>query len=204
MAVRLRRGASSSWSTQRPRTMPSRGTSRSRSDNRPGAYRQSGRAERIRGTRSAPVCPVGQARGVDRVVIFGRGGSGKSTLARGLAHATQLPLIELDKEFWNDQLDALPRAQWAQRQHELASGDLWIMDGELGPYDAVEPRLCRADHAGTPRLLDVEDPMATGQPPSTAQRCRRFRSPSSDHHTSHPRRGRGMAGTRSRVIGART
>jgi adenylate kinase family enzyme len=83
---------------------------------------------------------------VDRVVIFGRGGSGKSTLARGLAHATQLPLIELDKEFWNDQLDALPRAQWAQRQHELASGDLWIMDGELGPYDAVEPRLCRADH----------------------------------------------------------
>ena len=82
---------------------------------------------------------------MDRVVIFGRGGSGKSTLARGLANATQLPLIELDKEFWNDQLDVMPRAQWAQRQHELANADRWIMDGDLGPYDAVEPRLRRAD-----------------------------------------------------------
>jgi adenylate kinase family enzyme len=89
---------------------------------------------------------------VDRVVIFGRGGSGKSTLARRLADATQLPLTELDKEFWNDQLEAMPRAQWAQRQHELTSAERWIMDGDLGPYDAAEPRLRRAD---TVVILDM-------------------------------------------------
>jgi adenylate kinase family enzyme len=85
-------------------------------------------------------------------VIFGRGGAGKSTLARGLANATELPLIELDKKFWNDQLDPLPRAQWTQRQNELVSPDRWIMDGDLGPYDDVERRLCRAD---TVVILDM-------------------------------------------------
>jgi hypothetical protein len=95
---------------------------------------------------------LGQALRVDRVVIFGRGGSGKSTLARRLAQATQLPLIELDKEFWSDQLEALPRAQWIERQHELTNPERWILDGDLGPYDAVEPRLRRAD---TVVILDV-------------------------------------------------
>jgi hypothetical protein len=28
--------------------------------------------------------------------------------------------------------------------HELASRSAWIMDGDLGPYDVVEPRLMRA------------------------------------------------------------
>ncbi len=95
---------------------------------------------------------LGQACCVNRVVIFGRGGAGKSTLARRLAARAQLPLIELDKEFWNDELKALPREQWAQRQHVLASSDQWIMDGDLGPYDAIEPRLRRAD---TVIILDL-------------------------------------------------
>jgi adenylate kinase family enzyme len=89
---------------------------------------------------------------VDRVVIFGRGGSGKSTLARRLAAITCIPAIELDKEFWNHELDVMPRALWAQRQQELASADQWIMDGDLGPYDDVEPRLHRAD---TVIILDM-------------------------------------------------
>lgn len=86
------------------------------------------------------------------MVIFGRGGSGKSTLARRHAETTRLPLIELDKEFWNDELKKLPRALWAQHQHDLASANHWIMDGDLGPYDDVEPRLRRAD---TMIILDL-------------------------------------------------
>jgi adenylate kinase family enzyme len=35
-----------------------------------------------------------------RVVILGRGASGKSTLARRLGNITGLPVIELDKIFW--------------------------------------------------------------------------------------------------------
>lgn len=86
------------------------------------------------------------------MVIFGRGGSGKSTLACRLEAITRLPIIELDKEFWNDELDVMPRSLWTQRQHELAGAERWIMDGDLGPYDDVQPRLLRAD---TVIILDI-------------------------------------------------
>ena len=37
---------------------------------------------------------------MQRVVILGRGGAGKSTLARRLGELVGLPVIELDKHFW--------------------------------------------------------------------------------------------------------
>ncbi len=79
------------------------------------------------------------------MAIFGRGGAGKSVLARELGTATGLPVIELDKEFWSAELEPLPPAEWARRQAVLAGRPRWIMDGDLGPYDAVGPRLRRAD-----------------------------------------------------------
>lgn len=82
---------------------------------------------------------------VERVVIFGRGGAGKSVLARELGDATGLFIIELDKVFWNDWLEPLPIEAWSPREAALAEGPRWIMDGDLGPYDDVEPRLRRAD-----------------------------------------------------------
>jgi hypothetical protein len=42
-------------------------------------------------------------------------------------------------------LTPLPLDQWSAVQRELASGSEWILDGDLGPYDAVEVRLRRAD-----------------------------------------------------------
>jgi adenylate kinase family enzyme len=80
-----------------------------------------------------------------RVVILGRGASGKSTLARRLGKITGLPVIELDKIFWKPGLVATPRDQWVVIQEKLVVGDEWIMDGDLGPYDAVEVRLRAAD-----------------------------------------------------------
>lgn len=82
---------------------------------------------------------------VERVAIFGRGCAGKSVLARELGATTGLPVIELDKEFWSSELEPLPRREWAQRQATLADQPVWIMDGDLGSYDDVEPRLRRAD-----------------------------------------------------------
>jgi len=42
-----------------------------------------------------------------------------------------------------------PRAarceEWTRRQQELAAAPRWIMDGDLGPYDAPAARLMRAD-----------------------------------------------------------
>jgi adenylate kinase family enzyme len=80
-----------------------------------------------------------------RVVILGRGASGKSTLARRLGEMLQLPVIELDKVFWGPGLAATSREQWLAVQAKLVEEDKWIMDGDLGPYDAVEVRLRAAD-----------------------------------------------------------
>lgn len=82
---------------------------------------------------------------MNRVVILGRGGAGKSTLARRLGARTGLPVIELDTEFWPADLEPRPPDDWARHQADLAARDRWIMDGDLGPHDVLEPRLRRAD-----------------------------------------------------------
>jgi adenylate kinase family enzyme len=82
---------------------------------------------------------------VQRVLILGPGASGKSTLALRLGRITGLPVIELDKIFWQPGLIAMPRDQWVTVQEQLVQKDAWIMDGDLGPYDAVEVRLHAAD-----------------------------------------------------------
>ncbi|MGC2279059.1 MAG: hypothetical protein WA603_03530 [Candidatus Acidiferrales bacterium] len=80
-----------------------------------------------------------------RVVILGRGASGKSTLAARLGEITGLPVIELDKLFWQSGLIATPRDEWQKVHINLTAQEKWIMDGDLGPYDALEPRLRPAD-----------------------------------------------------------
>jgi nicotinamide riboside kinase len=80
-----------------------------------------------------------------RVIILGRGGSGKSTLAAKLGEITGFPVIELDKIFWKPGLQALPRDEWGRMQRRLVAQESWIMDGDLGQYDAVEERLHAAD-----------------------------------------------------------
>ncbi len=78
-------------------------------------------------------------------MILGPGASGKSTLAIQLSKITGLPLIELDKVFWQPGLAATPRDQWIKMQERLVEASEWIIDGDLGPYDAVEVRLHAAD-----------------------------------------------------------
>ena len=80
-----------------------------------------------------------------RVIIIGRGASGKSVLAVQLADITRLPLIELDKIFWQPGLVATPRDQWVAIQQEIVKEESWIIDGDLGPYDVVDVRLRAAD-----------------------------------------------------------
>ncbi|HEY2477000.1 MAG TPA: hypothetical protein VGI19_19625 [Candidatus Cybelea sp.] len=86
-----------------------------------------------------------------RVVIFGPGASGKTTFAAQLSRFTGLPHIELDKLFWQPGLVAMPRRSWVEVQRQLVARDEWILDGDLGPYDAAEERLRAAD---TVILLD--------------------------------------------------
>jgi len=80
-----------------------------------------------------------------RVVILGRGASGKSTLAKRLGEISGLPVVELDKIFWQPGLVATPRDEWVATQELLVAKDEWIIDGDLGQFDVVETRLGAAD-----------------------------------------------------------
>ncbi len=80
-----------------------------------------------------------------RVVILGRGGAGKSTAARQLSDISGLTVIELDKHFWQPGLRATPIGEWKQIQKKLSDRKRWIMDGDLGKYDALDVRLGAAD-----------------------------------------------------------
>jgi adenylate kinase family enzyme len=82
---------------------------------------------------------------VNRVVVLGRGGAGKSRFAARLGVLTGLPVIELDKHFWSRDLTPLPMDQWKALQRNLISAERWILDGDLGPYDAPDVRLKAAD-----------------------------------------------------------
>ena len=78
-------------------------------------------------------------------MVFGRGGSGKSTLCRRLGELSGRPVIELDKIYWNENLDVLSPEEWVRRQLTITKAEQWIIDGDLGPFDVIEPRLARAD-----------------------------------------------------------
>ena len=54
-----------------------------------------------------------------RVLVVGISGAGKSTFSRALAQKTGLPLIHLDKEFWQPGWKETPRAIWRARLAEL-------------------------------------------------------------------------------------
>ena len=84
-------------------------------------------------------------RNVQRILILGRGAAGKSTLARRLSALTGFPVIELDDWFWQPGLRETPRERWIDIQRGLIQSDTWIIDGDLGPYDVLQPRLDAAD-----------------------------------------------------------
>ena len=93
---------------------------------------------------------------MERVVVFGRGGSGKSTLCRRLGKLTGLPVVELDKIYWNENLDVLSPEEWVRRQLTVTEAEQWIIDGDFGPLDMREPRLARAD-----TVILVDTPLVT-------------------------------------------
>jgi hypothetical protein len=81
-----------------------------------------------------------------RIVILGRGAAGKSTAATVLGRRTGLPVIELDKYFWQQPgTTPTPKTEWIQKLTELTAEERWILDGDLGPYDYLPIRLAAAD-----------------------------------------------------------
>jgi adenylate kinase family enzyme len=78
-----------------------------------------------------------------RIAIIGSGGAGKSTLARQLGEITGLPVIHLDRHFWNPGWVETPRDMWAVKVKEMSEGESWIIDGNYG--GTMDVRLTAAD-----------------------------------------------------------
>ena len=91
-----------------------------------------------------------------RVAVIGNGGSGKSNFARELGRRTGLPVIHLDRLFW--QPGWVPKAaeEWREMQAALVREDDWILDGNYG--STLDVRLMAADTVfffDTPRRLSL-------------------------------------------------
>jgi adenylate kinase family enzyme len=80
---------------------------------------------------------------MQRVLVIGSPGAGKSTFALKLGKKINLPVIHLDKEFWNPGWIETPSDQWRDKVRELVKQSQWIIDGS---YDgSLDIRLPRAD-----------------------------------------------------------
>ncbi|HEX7103411.1 MAG TPA: hypothetical protein VF201_12270, partial [Nitrolancea sp.] len=78
-----------------------------------------------------------------RIQILGNSGGGKSTLARQLGAALDLPVIHLDRIFWNPGWVETPHDEFDAKVLELAQADRWVIDGN---YSRTLPeRIERAD-----------------------------------------------------------
>ena len=75
-------------------------------------------------------------------MLIGSGGAGKSTLAKKLNDVTGIPLIHLDKHFWNPDWVETEKEKWTQLVMEIAEKETWIIDGNYG--GTMDIRLARA------------------------------------------------------------
>lgn len=68
---------------------------------------------------------------MERVLVIGNAGAGKSTFSRALAQKTGLPLIHLDKLFWQGNWDHLPRDEFDRKLQTELEKPTWIIDGNF-------------------------------------------------------------------------
>jgi adenylate kinase family enzyme len=100
--------------------------------------------------------PARHDRPVMRVAVVGSPGAGKTTFAVELGRRTGLPVIHLDRQYWQPGWIETPAEAWRTRQRELLAGDAWIVDGNYGA--TLDVRFARADTVivlAPPRLLCV-------------------------------------------------
>ncbi len=86
---------------------------------------------------------------MQRVLIIGCPGAGKSTVARQLAAHIGLPLIHLDRHYWQPGWVAQSKEVWEITVNNLIASPQWIIDGNYGGTLSV-----RAQRADTVIHLD--------------------------------------------------
>ncbi len=80
---------------------------------------------------------VNKLRSSKRILIQGSAGAGKSTFARELGELLNIPVIHMDKEFWQPGWNRPDPEDWYNRQIEMYERDSWIIEG--GAYKKTLP-----------------------------------------------------------------
>ncbi len=78
-----------------------------------------------------------------RALVIGCPGGGKSTFARRLEDVTGLPLVYLDRMYWNPDGTAVSKDEFDRRLEAALRQDEWIIDGNYAR--TLEARLKRCD-----------------------------------------------------------
>ena len=64
-----------------------------------------------------------------RILILGPSGSGKSTLAERVGQILKIPVIHLDRHYWNPNWQVTPAEEWTEKVKDLISKERWVIDG---------------------------------------------------------------------------
>ncbi|WP_194791937.1 AAA family ATPase [Pseudomonas sp. UFMG81] len=92
---------------------------------------------------------------MQRIVILGNSGSGKSTLARAIGERLGLPVVHLDRLFWEPGwVEPEPEA-FRERVRQALAGDAWVCEGNYArrTFDLRMPRADLIVWLDTPRLV---------------------------------------------------
>lgn len=80
-----------------------------------------------------------------RWLVLGAGGAGKSRFALELGALLDLPVVHLDRHFWQPNWVEPARDEWHAAVERLAARDAWVMDGNYS--GSLTLRLPRAEVA---------------------------------------------------------
>ncbi|GAA0256069.1 AAA family ATPase [Methylorubrum aminovorans] len=90
-----------------------------------------------------------------RINILGNSGSGKSTLARMIGERLQIPVVYLDKMFWEPDWQEADTRVFRQRVARAVSGDAWVCEGNYATktFDLRIPQADLNVWLDTPRMI---------------------------------------------------
>ena len=77
-----------------------------------------------------------------RILVIGPGGSGKSTLATRLGQKLALPVIHLDRLYWQPGWVEPDPLQWAKQVDAVISQEAWVLDGNYSATLAARLHAC--------------------------------------------------------------
>ena len=91
---------------------------------------------------------------MQRILIIGNSGAGKSTFAIALAEKLGLPLVHLDKLFWNGNWEHVSRDEFDTLLQQALEQPQWIIDGN---FDRTMPR--RLEYCDAVFFFDIPTAM---------------------------------------------